>query len=223
MASDIPEGYTFIKELSLRGRNGIRKVHQIRNNETGKYTTLEDLKTTETASNTPKIDFRNYRQEKLTGKEPGFDQWALSLQPETDHFPDLSHGLNNPREYLQIMNREFESLPNGSRIDLGEIFSSDSSTNLLQYAYKNRNRIKLILPNNLNETVRSNAHGTRGRESADLFNKQLDRLLDYYDYPYDIVPRAVYDEASNTLIQPKLSFIKLHKKGNKITINGNNI
>ena len=39
----IPEGYQFIRKLTLNGRNGPRVVHQIKNNTTGKFGILEDL------------------------------------------------------------------------------------------------------------------------------------------------------------------------------------
>lgn len=215
---EVPEGWSFTKELDLRTRDGIRHVHQIRNNETGKFAILEDF---DKFLIQPKIDLKKYRQQKLTGKEEGFDEWALSLTPENDHFPDLSHGLNDSQELIQIMNREFEGLPNGSRVDLGETFSGDSSSNLLQYVYRNNNRIKMILPKNANETVRTNSYGVRGEESARIFNQQLERLLDHYGYSPNAVQMAKFDSSTNTLIVPKLSFIKLFRLGRKI--NGINV
>lgn len=163
----------------------------------------------------PKINLKNYRGEKLTGKEDGFDEWALKRIPESDHFANLSHGLNN-ENLLPIMNREFEALPNGSRVDLGEIFSSDSSSNLLQYVRRNNKRIKMVLPKNAEEMIKTNDYGTRGANSANIFNEQLEKLLDLYGYSPNAVPKAVYNPTTNTLTVPKLTFIKLFKKGNKI-------
>ena len=73
----------------------------------------------------------------------------------------------------------------------------------------------MVLPKNLEEVVRSNEHGIKGELSAKIFNEQLERLLDHYGYSPNSVPKASYDINTNTLIMPKLSFIKLHKKGNK--------
>ena len=209
----IPNGYTFIKQLNLKTKDGFRTVHQVKD-PNGKFKILEDLDFT-SAVQQPKVNLKNYSGEKLTGNEEGFEQWAWSRTPETDHFANLSHGLNN-ENLLPIMNREFEALPNGSRVDLGEIFSSDSSSNLLQYVRRNNKRIKMVLPKNPEEVVSTNEYGTRGADAARIFNEQLDKLLDIYGYSPNAVPRAVYNQGTNTLIIPKLSFIKLYKKGNKI-------
>lgn len=211
---NIPEGYIFVRKLKLRNKDGIREVTQIKNNETQKYAILEDMGKNP-ISKTNQVDLRNYKGEKLTGNEEGFDQWALRQTPETDHFANLSHGLNNEK-LLPIMNREFEALPNGSRVDLGEIFSSDSSSNLLQFVRRNNKRIKMVLPKNPDEMTVSNNYGTRGIESERIFNEQLDKLLDLYEYSPNAVPKAVYNPSTNTLTVPKLSFIKLFKRGNKI-------
>lgn len=40
---EVPEGYTFIKEVELSGRNGKRKVHLVKDNSTGKTKILEDI------------------------------------------------------------------------------------------------------------------------------------------------------------------------------------
>lgn len=208
----VPEGYTIIKQLQLRTKDGFRTVHKIRNNKTGKFGILEDYQ----KNISPKVDLKKYHGEKLTGNEEGFDEWALSRSPETDHFANLSHGLNNEK-LLPIMNREFEALPNGSRVDLGEIFSSDSSSNILQYVRRNNKRIKMILPKNPDEMVVSNEYGTRGVESERIFNEQLEKLLDLYGYSPNAVPKAVYNQSTNTLTVPKLSFIKLYKQGNKLS------
>lgn len=210
----IPKGFSFLRQQVLRTKDGTRTVNLVKDNATGKVKILEDLQKATTGS-VPKVNLKNYHGEKLTGMEDGFDEWALKLTPETDHFANLSHGLNNEK-LLPIMNREFEALPNGSRVDLGEIFSSDSSSNLLQYVRRNNKRIKMVLPKNADEVVVSNNYGTRGAESANIFNEQLDKLLDLYGYSPNAVPRAVYNSSTNTLTVPKLSFIKLFKKGNKI-------
>lgn len=206
----IPKGYTFVKQLDLKTKNGSRIAHMVKD-PNGKFKILEDLNLSQQS---PKVNLKNYSGERLTGNEEGFDDWALTRTPETDHFANLSHGLNNEK-LLPIMNREFEALPNGSRVDLGEIFSSDSSSNLLQYVRKNNKRIKMVLPKNLDEMVSTNEYGTRGADAARIFNEQLDKLLDLYGYSPTAVPKAVYNQSTNTLSVPKLSFIKLYKKGNK--------
>lgn len=210
----IPEGYQFIRKLTLNGRNGPRVVHQIKNNTTGKFGILEDLNKAKTV--TPTVDLKNYSGQKLTGREKGFDDWALTRIPENDHFPDLSHGLNDSRELLPLMRREFEALPNGSRVDLGKTFSGDSSINLLQYIRRNNKRIKTVLPKQYDTVVKTNDHGIRGEESAKKFNEQLEKLLDENGYSPDAVPKAVYNSSDNTLTVPRLSFIKLYRKGNKL-------
>lgn len=40
---EVPEGYTFIKEVELSGKNGKRKVHLVRDNSSGKTKILEDI------------------------------------------------------------------------------------------------------------------------------------------------------------------------------------
>lgn len=208
----VPEGYEYVRPLSLRsGKNGqVRNVNQVREIATGKYKILEDLPQAQ-----ERVNLSKYKGEKLTGNEPGFDEWARGLTPENDHFPDLSHGLNDSRELTAIMNREFESLPNGSRVDLGETFSGDSSGNLLQYVYRHNDRIKMVLPE-YDDVVLTNNYGIKGKRSADIFNQQLDRLLDHYGYSPDAVPKATYNAETNTLSVPRISFIKLHRNGNKL-------
>lgn len=216
---EVPEGFIPVKIANLRGRDGMRTVHQMKDIKTGKFKILEDLNIPSPKPIEPqpkKVDLKNYHGERLTGNEEGFDEWALSLIPEEDHFANLSHGLNN-ESLLPIMRSEFERLPNGSRVDLGEIFSSDSSSNLLQFARRHPDRIKLVLPRNVDDMVVSNNYGTRGAESADIFNEQLEKLLDLHGYSPEAVPRAVYNEGSGTLTVPKLSFIKLFKNGKKLT------
>lgn len=210
----VPEGFKFIKQIQLRTPKGLQTKNLIQNIKNGKFTTLEDL-----IQGKPQVDLTKYRGEPLTGNEKGFEIFAHSRTPESDHFANLSHGIENPRQLLSIMNAEFESLPNGARIDLGQTFSGDISSNLLQYAYKNKNRIRMVLPKNLDDMVRSNEHGIRGESSANLFNQQLERLLEHYEYSPNSVPKATYDVNTNTLIMPKLSFIKLHKNGSKIIWN----
>ena len=135
----IPKGYTFLREQELRSAGGLRKVHLVKEESTGKIKVLEDL--IKVSENKPKyVDLSKYHGEPLTGNEPGFDEWARKLVAEEDHFPDLSHGLTDVKEFWSIMNREFESLPNGSKIELGHIFSSDSSSNVLQFARRNKSR-----------------------------------------------------------------------------------
>ena len=207
---EIPEGYTFIREVTLNG-----KQKHIVKDPNGKFKVLEDLDLNNIQQQ-PKVDLRNYHGEKLTGNEPGFDEWARTRVPENDHFPDLSHGIKDIRDLLPLMNQEFESLPNGSRVDLGHIFSSDSSSNLLQFIRRNNKRIKVVLPESYDEMVVTNDHGTRGVDSERIFNEQLEKILDLYGYSPDAVPKAVYDPNTNTLSVPKLSFMKLYKKGNKI-------
>jgi len=114
------------------------------------------------------------------------------------------------------MRREFEALPNGSRVDLGKTFSGDSSINLLQYIRRNNKRIKTVLPKQYDTVVKTNDHGIRGEESAKKFNEQLEKLLDENGYSPDAVPKAVYNSSDNTLTVPRLSFIKLYRKGNKL-------
>lgn len=210
---EIPEGYTFEREVTLNG-----KLKHIVKDPNGKFKVLEDLDLNNVQQQ-PKVNLRNYHGEKLTGNEPGFDEWARTIIPENDHFPDLSHGIKDIRDLLPLMNQEFESLPNGSRVDLGHIFSSDSSSNLLQFIRRNNKRIKVVLPKNYDEMVVTNDHGTRGADSEKVFNEQLEKILDLYGYSPDAVPKAVYDPNTNTLSVPKLSFIKLYKKGNKIKWN----
>lgn len=207
---EIPEGYTFIREQMLNGQ-----LKHIVKDPNGKFKVLEDLDLSNVQQQ-PKVNLRNYHGEKLTGNESGFDEWARTRIPENDHFPDLSHGIKDIRDLLPLMNQEFESLPNGSRIDLGHIFSSDSSSNLLQFIRRNNKRIKVVLPKNYDEMVVTNDHGTRGADSERVFNEQLEKILDLYGYSPDAVPKAVYDPNTNTLSVPKLSFIKLYKKGNRI-------
>ena len=210
---EIPEGYTFVREVTLNG-----KQKHIVKDSNGKFKVLEDLDLNNIQQQ-PKVDLRNYHGEKLTGNEPGFDEWARTRIPENDHFPDLSHGIKDIRDLLPLMNQEFESLPNGSRVDLGHIFSSDSSSNLLQFIRRNNKRIKVVLPESYDEMVVTNDHGTRGADSERVFNEQLEKILDLYGYSPDAVPRAKYDPNTNTLRVPKLSFLKLYKKGNKIKWN----
>ncbi len=210
---EIPEGYTFVREVTLNG-----KQKHIVKDSNGKFKVLEDLDLNNIQQQ-PKVDLRNYHGEKLTGNEPGFDEWARTRIPENDHFPDLSHGIKDIRDLLPLMNQEFESLPNGSRVDLGHIFSSDSSSNLLQFIRRNNKRIKVVLPESYDEMVVTNDHGTRGADSERVFNEQLEKILDLYGYSPDAVPKAVYDPNTNTLSVPKLSFLKLYKKGNKIKWN----
>lgn len=212
----IPKGFSFIRQQTMNGKNGSRIVHIIKENATGKFKILEDLAKETKKVETPKVNLKNYNGEKLTGNEEGFEQWAWSRIPETDHFPDLSHGLENPKEVISIVNNEFESLPNGSRIDLGKIFSGDISSNLLQFVRRNPERIKMVLPKDLNARVRTNSHGIKGTQSADNFNYQLEKLLERDGYPYDIVSPSIYDINTNTLDVPALSFIKLKHKGGKI-------
>lgn len=73
----------------------------------------------------------------------------------------------------------------------------------------------MILPE-FDDMVQTNSHGIKGARSADLFNYQLERLLDHYGYSPSAVPKAVYNSETNRLTVPKLSFIKLHRKGNKL-------
>lgn len=203
----VPDGYSFVREVTLNG-----KTKHVVKDPNGKFKVLEDLDFTQK----PAVDLSKYNGEPLTGNEPGFDAWASRRTPENDHFPDLSHGLEDIRELLPIINREFESLPNGSRIALGETFSGDISSNLLQFVRRNNKRIKMIIPNNPDHTVRTNDHGIKGAISADNFNTQLDKLLDLYGYAPDAVQHAAYDINTNTLSVPGLSFIKLHKRGGRL-------
>ena len=211
---EMPEGYTFVREVTLNG-----KLKHMVKDPNGKFKVLEDLDLNNVQQQQPKVNLRNYHGEKLTGNESGFDEWARTRIPENDHFPDLSHGIKDIRDLLPLMNQEFESLPNGSRVDLGHIFSSDSSSNLLQFIRRNNKRIKVVLPENYDEMVVTNDHGTRGADSERIFNEQLEKILDLYGYSPDAVPKAVYDPNTNTLSVPKLSFMKLYKKGNKIKWN----
>lgn len=211
---EVPEGYTFVREVTLNG-----KLKHMVKDPNGKFKVLEDLDLNNVQQQQPKVNLRNYHGEKLTGNEPGFDEWARTRIPENDHFPDLSHGIKDIRDLLPLMNQEFESLPNGSRVDLGHIFSSDSSSNLLQFIRRNNKRIKVVLPESYDEMVVTNDHGTRGADSERVFNEQLEKILDLYGYSPDAVPKAKYDPNTNTLRVPKLSFLKLYKKGNKIKWN----
>lgn len=211
---EMPEGYTFVQEVTLNG-----KLKHMVKDPNGKFKVLEDLDLNNVQQQQPKVNLRNYHGEKLTGNEPGFDEWARTRIPENDHFPDLSHGIKDIRDLLPLMNQEFESLPNGSRVDLGHIFSSDSSSNLLQFIRRNNKRIKVVLPESYDEMVVTNDHGTRGADSERVFNEQLEKILDLYGYSPDAVPKAKYNPNTNTLRVPKLSFLKLYKKGNKIKWN----
>ena len=176
---------------------------------------LQKLKQVKVSDSIPEQTSVPIRERINSLSDSDFENYVSETIPEADHFPNLTKGAT-PEYIRDVVDLEFESLPKGARIDLGPIFSGESTAYLLPRIWSKQREGRVRVYMHPDQWILTNA--ASAKHSPERNVKSLRQsFAEFGVNDFDLASIAYLPETNQYRI-PKMSVIKVRRKGGKLKL-----